>query len=580
MKVLSLFDGMSCGQIALKELGITPEIYYSSEIDKFTIKQTMLNFPNTVQLGDVEGWRDWDIDWQDIDLLLAGSPCQGFSFAGKQLAFDDPRSKLFFVFIDILNFTRNFNPDVKFLLENVNMKKEHMKIISHYCGVYPVNINSNLVSAQNRNRWYWTNIRTKYEENGDIYSDIPQPQDRCIYLRDILDSEVDDKYYVSQATMARMLRNNQNFRPRIDPDKTGCITTKNNSAQMSFNSGTTFISIDGKAPTQRCSTGRSLDSRHNYQFIQMNIDKEMDNNQSEAYSEIDSICVAMRGREACLTQKRTEYGKIIRKDYESGTIKEPRNIIQQLEPRNDGKTNCITSVQKDNLILQRPRGYNTGAIFERKTPTLSCHAWEQNNLLLLNDRQMANYKSVDEKANTFLSTSYKGSQANGMTLIKDIIQINPNTDSGGTQPYQQDRIYNINGIAPTLCAGHGGMSPNIKTNRIRRLTPIECARLQTIPDWYIWECSDTQIYRMLGNGWTVEVIKHILSFLEVKTMEVAKEPQKEDRRLRNLKYQMRKKGYVINDKDRVCILADEDKRSSLQEKKIKTFSFRLQYKML
>lgn len=573
MKVLSLFDGMSCGQIALKELGITPEIYYSSEIDKFTIKQTMLNFPNTVQLGDVEGWRDWDIDWQDIDLLLAGSPCQGFSFAGKQLAFDDPRSKLFFVFIDILNFTRNFNPDVKFLLENVNMKKEHMKIISHYCGVYPVNINSNLVSAQNRNRWYWTNIRTKYEENGDIYSDIPQPQDRCIYLRDILDSVVDEKYYVSQAVIDRMNRKTYS-NPSINPEKTGAINTKNNSGQMSLDSGTTFISgaVFDRGKIRKTEHGKS-------QCICANYWKGLDDH-GQRTGILESICVAMRGREACLTQKRTEYGKIIRKDYESGTIKEPRNIIQQLEPRNDGKTNCITSVQKDNLILQRPRGYNTGAIFERKTPTLSCHAWEQNNLLLLNDRQMANYKSVDEKANTFLSTSYKGSQANGMTLIKDIIQINPNTDSGGTQPYQQDRIYNINGIAPTLCAGHGGMSPNIKTNRIRRLTPIECARLQTIPDWYIWECSDTQIYRMLGNGWTVEVIKHILSFLEVKTMEVAKEPQKEDRRLRNLKYQMRKKGYVINDKDRVCILADEDKRSSLQEKKIKTFSFRLQYKML
>ena len=122
MKVLSLFDGMSCGQIALKQLGIIPEKYYASEIDKHAIKQTQLNFPDTIQLGNVTKWKEWDIDWRSIDLILAGSPCQGFSFAGKQLAFDDPRSKLFFVFIDILNHIRSLNLDVLFLLENVNMK--------------------------------------------------------------------------------------------------------------------------------------------------------------------------------------------------------------------------------------------------------------------------------------------------------------------------------------------------------------------------------------------------------------------------------------------------------------------------
>src|ERR1035437_272209 len=123
MNVLSLFDGMSCGQIALKELGIIPGKYYASEIDKYAIAQTQLNFPNTIQLGSVTEWKDWDIDFKSIDLLCAGSPCQGFSFAGKQLAFDDPRSKLFFVFIEILNHIKKLNPDVKFLLENVDMKK-------------------------------------------------------------------------------------------------------------------------------------------------------------------------------------------------------------------------------------------------------------------------------------------------------------------------------------------------------------------------------------------------------------------------------------------------------------------------
>ena len=511
MKVLSLFDGMSCGQIALKQLGIIPEVYYASEIDKHAIKQTQLNFPDTIQLGDVTKWKEWDIDWKSIDLVLAGSPCQGFSFAGKQLAFDDPRSKLFFVFIDILNHIRSLSPDVLFLLENVNMKKAHMRIISEYCGVFPVNINSNLVSAQNRDRWYWTNIRTKQVGLfGEVYTDIPQPEDKGIFLRDILEDEVDEKYYVSQAVLDRMNNPHKNFSPKVDPEKTGCLSTGNNSAKMSFDSGTTFISVDGKAPTQRNATGRSLDRKHNYQFIKLNIEGKVSSNQNKSscftagahsggyHSDMDLICVAMRGRNPDNPS-----------DRRAGSPTE-----QRLEPNTSGKTNCLTSVQKDNLILQRSRGNNTGGIFEGKTPTLSASAWEQNNLLC--ERQRRNYKSQDEKANAFLSTLHKGSQANGMTLVKGIIQLNHAKDSGGVQPYQQDRIYDVNGIAPALCSGHGGMGCNVNTDRIRRLTPTECARLQTIPDWYKWECSDTQQYRMLGNGWTVDVIAHILSFIKEK----------------------------------------------------------------
>lgn len=423
MKVLSLFDGMSCGQIALKQLGIIPEAYYASEIDKHAIKQTQLNFPDTIQLGNVTKWKEWDIDWKSIDLVLAGSPCQGFSFAGKQLAFDDPRSKLFFVFIDILNHIRSLNPDVLFLLENVNMKKSHIRIISEYCGVFPVNINSNLVSAQNRDRWYWTNIRTKQVGLfGEVYTDIPQPEDKGIFLRDILEDEVDEKYYVSQAVLDRMNNPHKNFSPKVDPEKTGCLSTGNNSAKMSFDSGTTFISVDGKAPTQRNATGRSLDRKHNYQFIKLNIEGKVSPNQNKSscftagahsggyHSDMDLICVAMRGRE---------------------------DGLQHLEQQYTGKTNCITSVQKDNLILQRSRGNNSGGVFEGKTPTLSACAWEQNNLLN-------------------------------------------------------------------------------QENTIRRLIPIECSRLQTVPSWYRWKCSDTQIYKMLGNGWTVDVIVHILSFMKEK----------------------------------------------------------------
>ena len=178
MNVLSLFDGMSCGQIALNRIGIKPKKYYASELDKYAIKVTQANYPSTIQLGDVTKWREWDIDWSGIDLLIGGSPCQGFSFAGKQLAFDDPRSKLFFVYVDILNHIKKHNPKVKFLLENVRMKKEFLDVISEQLGVQPVFINSALVSAQNRQRYYWANW------------EFGQPEDKGIVLADILEDGV------------------------------------------------------------------------------------------------------------------------------------------------------------------------------------------------------------------------------------------------------------------------------------------------------------------------------------------------------------------------------------------------------
>lgn len=158
MNILSLFDGMSCGRIALDRAEIKVDNYYASELDKYAITVTQANWPNTIQLGDVTKWREWDIDWSSIDLLIGGSPCQGFSFAGKQLAFDDPRSALFFEYLNILNHIKSVNPDVKFLLENVKMEKEYLDAISGLLGIEPVFINSALVSAQNRQRYYWSNF--------------------------------------------------------------------------------------------------------------------------------------------------------------------------------------------------------------------------------------------------------------------------------------------------------------------------------------------------------------------------------------------------------------------------------------
>lgn len=378
INVLSLFDGMSCGQIALTELGVPINRYYASEIDKFAIKQTQYNFPNTIQLGNIENWREWDIDWRTIDLILAGTPCQGFSFAGKQLAFDDPRSRLFFVFVDILNHIRKLNPDVKFLLENVNMKKSHLEVISRYTGVFPVRINSNLVSAQNRDRWYWTNVQTKQVGLfGEVYSDIPQPKDRGILLRDILEKDVDEKYYLSDKGLSSMINHKETNQ------------SKGNGFGYSYSDG------NSKSNT------------------------------------------------------------ILSRYYKDG---------------------------KEQLIIQFGRGKNKGGVHQDKTPTVSSDSWEQNNLHITE------------------------------AIQKGYTEIRPSECFDAENPKSKTRRgRKMEFKANCLMADKTNFMQYTADYRIRRLTPTECARLQTIPDWYEWIVSDTQIYKQCGNGWTIEVIKHILS---------------------------------------------------------------------
>ena len=197
MNVLSLFDGMSCGQIALDKLGIPVNKYFASEIDKYAIQIARKNYPDMIHFGDVkEVWVTNSYDGpigsascttgiehegetHKIDLLIGGSPCQGFSFGGKGLNFDDPRSKLFFEFDRLL---KALKPKY-FLLENVKMKKESEQVITDYLGVEPIEINSNLVSAQNRKRLYWTNIP---------FDGLPE--DKGIMLKDILEEETAEFY--------------------------------------------------------------------------------------------------------------------------------------------------------------------------------------------------------------------------------------------------------------------------------------------------------------------------------------------------------------------------------------------------
>ena len=373
MNVLSLFDGMSCGRIALERLGIKVDNYFASEIDKYAMKVSEANYPDIIQVGDI---TELDLSTlPKIDLIMGGSPCQGFSFAGKQLAFDDPRSALFFEFVRCV---KELKPKY-FLLENVRMKKEYLYVISEYMGVEPIMINSALVSAQNRVRYYWTNILG-----------IEQPEQRGIVLRDILENDAEEPMYSNIYGGFGEKKPREHF---------------------------------GKSVTIRANSGGGS---------------------------IPNIKL-----------------KDFNKNLAKMTTKE-------------GKAYALTA------------SYN-GAV-----------AW---NSMEKKQRSMIPVFSED-RINKFKETLKDNPQpsANG------IIQLNNPSHSSG-------RVYSPEGKSPTLMAGNsGGGKEPVKINdnvHWRKLTPVECERLQTVPDNYTNHVSNTQRYKMLGNGWTIEVITHILKNMDL-----------------------------------------------------------------
>jgi len=419
MKVLSLFDGMSCGQLALKKLGIKVDKYYASEIDKYAMQVTQANFPETIQVGDVCNLKAED--YQDIDLILAGSPCQGFSFAGKQLAFDDERSALFFEFIRLL---KEIKPKY-FLLENVKMKKEFLEVITDQVStcypefqgkdlfggrIEPILINSSLVSAQSRQRYYWTNI-----------PNIEQPEDKGIVLRDIL---VED----GQTDLVGM-NGKKAFKENIDKGTallardwkgwntygmTGVQTTPKQVGVASDINGHDILkrvySPDGKSLTLNTMGGGNREPKVAVQ----------------SYREV-----------------RTEEGKKARRDAKLKTGKDHTPFrSKELIPRTDGKVGTITpNLNKDHEI----------SIKTNKT------------------------NQINPKLRTKSKT----------------------VRSGGRGSYDRHEWDSVDDL------------------HWRKLTPLECERLQTVPDNYTKHVSKTQRYRMLGNGWTINVIAHILKNMEI-----------------------------------------------------------------
>lgn len=228
--VLSLFDGMSCGRIALDRAGIKVKKYYAFEIDKYAQIVSAANYPDIIRLGDVTKWKAWKIEKPDI--IIGGSPCQGFSFAGKGLNFDDPRSKLFFTFVDIV---KHYKPKY-FLLENVKMKKEYQKVISECLGVEPIEINSALVSAQNRKRLYWTNVKR-----------ICQLKDKRLLLKHIIEKEkikkfdITTRFYKKQPGTLAYINARKNVRKVSQKSKT--LTA---GGQNITNTGATNLFISSK----------------------------------------------------------------------------------------------------------------------------------------------------------------------------------------------------------------------------------------------------------------------------------------------------------------------------------------------
>ncbi len=361
MNVLSLFDGMSCTRIALERLGIDVNHYYASEIDKYAMKVSEENYPNIIQIGDVTDWQSWDIDWSSIDLVIGGFPCQSWSLAGRQLGDKDERGKLFWVMLDVMKKVIENNPNAYYLMENVKMKKEFEEYITFHTeqalpNVNKYLINSALVSAQNRVRYYWTNI-----------PGVEQPEQRGMVLRDILEinksdilDNIQEKAHVIKAQYYK--NSKANFEANNGFRATGIPQKPIQVGEAIDINGHDILkrvySEDGKSPTLNTCTGGNREPK--------------------------VLAGAWRGR-----------------------YKADGSTEQKLEVRRGGKTNSLTTVQKDNVVVK-------------------------------------------------------------------------------------DEVY------------------------WRKLTPIECERLQTVPDDYTNHVSNTQRYKMLGNGFTVEVICHILNNMEIK----------------------------------------------------------------
>jgi len=432
MIVLSLFDGMGCGLEALKRAGLPVTKYYASEVDKYSIKVAKSNHPEIIHLGDVNNWRDWNIE--KPDLIMGGSPCQGFSFAGKQLAFSDPRSQLFFVMMAIID---HYKPNYRFL-ENVRMKKDFLNIITDFMGLEPQLINSALVSAQNRHRYYWYNW------------DAPEPEDRGILLKDIVHENAMVDRDKSRAIIGSIGRTT----PREYFEK--------NQGQMVYE-----IPTFNTHPSGRGANGVVTP-------LTKKKSKTVTTNKGEGHKTAIPLneYIVPFDKSLKILDKEVAKGKIgyFGKDNQSNRVYYIHDKAITL--CGNGGGGCVNMGQYFfGSTYQVPRGKNKGGFKEQpdKHASLTSQSFDQNNYIL-------------------------------GCLTPDRI----NKRQNGQRFNNGQKFYTL-----TPRDQHGILLEGY----IRKLTPMECEILQTLKMGYTEGVSNTQRYKMLGNGWTVEVIAHILRYM-------------------------------------------------------------------
>ena len=456
MNVLSLFDGMSCGQQALERAGIKVENYFASEIDKYAIQVTMANYPNTKQLGSVVNVKAADLP--KIDLLIGGSPCQSFSFAGKRKGMStkdeqeiltlehylqlkaeayefEGQSYLFWEYMRLLNETK----PKYFLLENVKMSKKWKDILSKAIGVEPILINSNLVSAQNRQRLYWTNIGLNpIGLYGDLQSIIEQPEDKGIFLKDILQDNPNAKFNLSDKGVDRVSGYNNADKSINLNDKAICLTA-----------------------------GYNKQGRDN-QYIPVD----------EKY--------------------------YLKDDFKNSRLKS--NLIKHKDKLVDG---ALLDSYNQSIHIDKSITITTRTIPSNQTHIIVGGDFRYDEGFRW--RQSGKSGTLATKGVT--ENSISGIPLAKITYIDDeIVGCGIRGRDNGDGKYTGNLEFRNDNKSNTLLLNTNTSLAKVNS-RIRRLTPLECERLQTVKDNYTNFVSDSQRYKMLGNGWTVDVIAHIFKYI-------------------------------------------------------------------
>ena len=496
MKIATVCSGIGSPEQALKELGIPHEIAFACEIDKYARQTYLANFTPNQMYTDLTA-EEWDKPEQYSDLFIGGIPCQAFSLAGKRLGELDKRGLLFY---DFYRYVKNQQPKV-FIIENVKglLSDNNGITFQNWCALLGRSMNTHVNMFNNEDSLLY-NLHFKVLNSKDF--GVPQNRERVFLvgirndlpntfhfpigerltkrLKDILEPEVDEKYYLSEKMIEGFVKHKERHEDRGNGFK--------------FNP----TNVNGVASTISTKAGRATDNYINESIIKIGQTSTTERSQGGAVYNTDGLspticagphgyasgyfqepyCVAMRGRNPENPSDRT-----------TGA-----NTEQRLEPNSQGITNTITSVQKDNLIVV-PELIMMGSLEGGK--------WDKMH------ESIRRYYSPDGISLTV--TAMGGGNQEPKVVVDEIIQLN-------NPKHSQQRIYSSDGIAPTISAGNlgGGQNPCkhlTQESRIRRLTPLECMRLQGYPDSYIKPCSDSQTYKQAGNSITVNVMKAIIKNL-------------------------------------------------------------------